>query len=102
MIDKDNYLVDKKNGLLERLRGDEISRRIAQETPLSAQVALIMDVLDAVVVVLADEFEGKDSKAEEWKTYQALRQKVKAEVDADMEARERTILEEKKENTDEA
>ena len=90
MITRDEYILAQKNGLLELLRGDEISHRIAQKTPLSAQVALIMDMI-----------EGKDSKAEEWKTYQALRQKVKAEVDADMQAIERSILEEKKETPDE-
>jgi hypothetical protein len=90
MIDKDNYLVDKKNGLLERLRGDEISRRIAKEYPLSAQIALLMD---------------KDSKQKEWDEYQAFRQKVKAEVDAEFEQMELQIsLEQttKKETPDEA
>lgn len=88
MIDKDNYLVDKKNGLLERLRGDEISRRIAQETPLSAQVALLMNVLDAIVNVLEDVLEGEDSEQKEWDEYQAFRQKVKAEVDAEFKETE--------------
>lgn len=90
MIDKDNYSVDKKNGLLERLRGDEISRRIAKEYPLSAQIALLMD---------------KDIKWREWDEYQAFRSKVKAEVDAEFEQMELQIaLEEntKKEITDEA
>lgn len=90
MIDKDNYSVDKKNGLLERLRGDEISRRIAKEYPLSAQIALLMD---------------KDIKWREWDEYQAFRSKVKAEVDAEFEEMELQIaLEEntKKEITDEA
>lgn len=73
MIDKDNYLVDKKNGLLERLRGDEISRRIAKEYPLSAQIALLMD---------------KDTKWREWDEYQAFRSKVKAEVDAEFKETE--------------
>lgn len=90
MIDRDNYLTDKKNGLLERLRGDEISRRIAKEYPLSAQIALLMD---------------KDIKWREWDEYQAFRSKVKAEVDAEFEQMELQIaLEEntKKETPDEA
>ncbi len=68
MIDRDKYLLAKKNGLLERLRGDEISRRIAKEYPLSAQIALLMD---------------KDTKPKEWEEYQAFRSKIKAEVDAE-------------------
>lgn len=77
MINKDNYILADKNGLLERLRGDEISRRIAKEYPLSAQIALLMD---------------KDIKWREWDEYQAFRQKVKAEVDAEFEQMEKTII----------
>lgn len=68
-MNKEKYLLAKKNGLVERFRGDEISRRIAKEYPLSAQIALLMD---------------KDEKPEEWKAYQAFREKVKAEVDAEI------------------
>ena len=70
-MDREKYLLAKKNGLLERFRGDEISRRIAKEYPLSAQIALLMD---------------KDTKSEEWEIYQAFRNKVKAEVDAEIAA----------------
>lgn len=73
MMEKDKYLLAKQNGLLERFRGDEISRRIAKEYPLSAQIALLMD---------------KDAKPSEWEAYQAFRNKVKAEVDADFKALE--------------
>lgn len=66
---KDKYIEAKANGLEDRLRGDEISRRIAVEYPLSAQIALLMD---------------KDSKPVEYAEYQAYRAKVKAEVDADI------------------
>lgn len=81
MITKDNYILADKNGLLERLRGDEISRRIAKEYPLSAQIALLMD---------------KDTKQAEWDEYQAFRSKVKAEVDAELEEMEKSILDEVK------
>jgi hypothetical protein len=91
MIDKDKYILAKINGLLERLRGDEISHRISEdEYPLSAQIALLMD---------------KDTKQAEWDKYQAFRSKVKAEVDAEFEEMELQIaLEEntKKETADEA
>ena len=63
---KTKYLLAKKNGQVERFRGDEISRRIAKEYPLSAQIALLMD---------------KEQKPAEWEAYQAFRAKVKAEVD---------------------
>ena len=69
MIEKDKYLLAEKNGLLERFRGDEISRRIAKEYPLSAQIALLMD---------------KDAKPEEWGAYQTFRSRVKTEVDAEI------------------
>jgi hypothetical protein len=68
-MDKEKYLLAKANGLEERFRGDEISRRIAKEYPLSAQIALLMD---------------KDLKYDEWVTYQAFRQRVKEEVNAEI------------------
>ena len=71
MIEKDKYLLAKKNGLLERLRGDEISRRIAKEYPLSTQIALLMD---------------KETKVDEWEAYQAFRNKVKIEVDIEIKS----------------
>lgn len=68
-MDKEKYLLAKANGLEDRFRGDEISRRIAKEYPLSAQIALLMD---------------KDIKPNEWAEYQAFREKVKNEVDAEI------------------
>jgi hypothetical protein len=68
-MDREKYLLAKKNGLLERFRGDEISRRIAKEYPLSAQIALLMD---------------KEDKPDEWNAYQAFRSQVKSEVDAEI------------------
>ena len=75
-MDIDKYLLAKANGLIERFRGDEISRRIAREYPLSAQIALLMD---------------KDKKPEEWATYQKFREKVKEEVDREISEMEKTI-----------
>jgi hypothetical protein len=69
LFTKENYECAKKNDDLERFRGDKISRRIAKVYPLSAQIALLMD---------------KDEKPEEWEAYQAFREKVKAEVDAEI------------------
>ncbi len=75
-MDGDKYLLAKANGLIERFRGDEISRRIAKEYPLSAQIALLMD---------------KDDKPEEWKAYQEFREKVKNDVDNELSELEKTI-----------
>lgn len=68
-MDKEKYLLAKANGLEDRFRGDEISRRIAKEYPLSAQIALLMD---------------KDSKPDEWAKYQAFREEVKKQVDSEI------------------
>lgn len=68
-MEKDKYILAKANGLLDRFRGDEISRRITKEYPLSAQIALLMD---------------RESKVDEYNTYQAFRAKVKDEVDAEI------------------
>lgn len=68
-MDKTKYLLAKANGLLDRFRGDEISRRIAKRYPLSAQIALLMD---------------REEKATEFAEYQAFREAVKAEVDAEI------------------
>ena len=70
-MNKNKYLLAKKNGLLEKFRGDEISQRIARKYPLSSQIALLMD---------------KDEKPAEFAEYQAFRAKIKAEVDAEMAA----------------
>lgn len=75
-MDRDKYILAKKNGLLDRFRGDEISRRIAREYPLSAQIALLMD---------------RDTKPDEVAAYQAFRVKVKDEVDAELAALEATL-----------
>lgn len=76
MIEKDKYLLSKKNGLFECLRGDEISRRIAKKYPLSAQIALLMD---------------KDFKYTEWAEYQAFRKQIKIDVDNEITAIESEI-----------
>lgn len=68
-MDKEKYLLAKKNGQVERFRGDEISRRIAKEYPLSAQIALLMD---------------KDKKSDEYDVYQVFREKIKQEVDVEI------------------
>ena len=77
-MDIEKYLLAKANGLVERFRGDEISRRIAVEYPLSSQIALLMD---------------KDDKPEEWEAYQAFREQVKKDVDATINELEASINE---------
>ena len=76
-MNKANYLLAKKNGIVEKFRGDEISRRISQKYPLSAQIAILMD---------------KDTKPNEWNAYQEFRAKVKAEVDKEISNIEATLI----------
>lgn len=68
---KTRYLLAKKNGMAERFRGSEISRRISKVYPLSDQIALLMD---------------EDEKPTEWEAYQEFRAKVKSEVDNEIQA----------------
>ena len=63
---KTKYLLAKKNGLIDRFRGDEISRRISREYPLSAQISIALD---------------REDDKEKWNRYQAFRANVKKEVD---------------------
>ena len=76
MINRDDYESAKANGLEERFRGAEISRRISHIVPISDQIALIQD---------------KDDKPEKYAKYQALRAQIKAEVDAEIEYIERSL-----------
>ena len=68
-MEKIKWEMAKKNGLAERYRGDEISKRIADKYNVNDQLALLMD---------------KDSKPDEWNAYQDFRAKVKDEVDAEI------------------
>ena len=77
-MDRDKYLLAKANGLIDRFRGDEISRRIAKEYPLSAQIALLMD---------------KEDKPEEWEIYQNFRDAIKKSVDEDIKRIENDYVE---------
>lgn len=65
-MNKEKYLLAKKNGKLDKLRSDEIARRISARYSLNDQIAVLMD---------------KDIKPDEWSAYQAFRTKVKSEVD---------------------
>lgn len=69
MIDKLQYALSRAAGTLDIFRGDLISKRIRQTYPLSAQIALLMD---------------KEAKPDEFAAYQAFRESVKAEVDAEL------------------
>lgn len=65
-MDKAKYLIAKKNGKLEKLRSDEIARRISAKYSFNDQIAILMD---------------KDTKPAEWNAYQDFRAKVKDDVD---------------------
>lgn len=64
---KENYELAKMTGDADRLRGDEISRRIGLEVPLSEQIAILMD---------------RDTKPDKYAKYQSVRARAIAEVDA--------------------
>lgn len=76
MFNKENYELAKKNGLLDRFRGDEISRRLGEETPSNAQVALLMNTVMQLLTGVYD--------LTEWNEYQERRAKAKAEVDLEI------------------
>ena len=67
-MDKAKYLIAKKNGKLEKLRSDEIARRICAKYSYNDQIASLAD---------------RYNKPDEWNAYQAFRAKVKAEVDTE-------------------
>ena len=67
------YETHKASGTLHILRGEEISSKIRECYPLSAQVAILFD---------------KDTKPDKYAAYQAFRADVKAQVDAEMSAME--------------
>jgi hypothetical protein len=77
---KQRYLLAKKNGLVERFRGEEISKEISKTVPnndqQSLQTNMINDLLNGV------EF----SHMEEWEKYQAVRVEAKKIVDAKIAA----------------
>lgn len=74
---KTKYLLAKENGQLERFRGDEISKEIAKTTPLSAQIAILMD---------------KETKPEQFEQYQTIRNSAKQTVDAKIAAIEVNLI----------
>ncbi len=64
-----NYELAKKNNDLDRFRGDEISYRISQVFPLSAQIAILMDA---------------ETKPQRKAEYEVFREKIKQWVDEDI------------------
>jgi len=70
IFNKENYELAKKNNDLDRFRGDEISRRISKQYPISAQIAILMD---------------SEAKPHKKASYLEFRAKIIAEVDADLQ-----------------
>lgn len=68
---KTRYLLAKKNGQVERFRGDEVSHEISKTVPISRQIAILMD---------------KDTEPEQFAQYQLVRTKAKQTVDAKIAA----------------
>lgn len=69
--------VERAEWLLERCRGDEISARIAVRCPPNAQTALSFNAILDIV-------NGTDTHLAELKEYEANREAVKAEIDAEI------------------
>ena len=76
-MDKEKYLIAKKNGKIEKLRSDEIARRISAKYSMNDQISVLMD---------------KDTKPSEWYSYQEFRAKVKADVDIELAKLEETAI----------
>lgn len=91
-MDTSNYLSAKKNGCEDRYRGDAISKGIAQEIPLSEQVAIMRKQLHAVVTVLEEET-GKSIFTDNFKRLYALAEKQIDAVDAVINELEASINE---------
>lgn len=68
---KTKYLLAKKNGQVERFRGDEVSYEISKTVPLSKQISILMD---------------KDTEPEQFAKYQLVRAEAKRVVDAKIAA----------------
>ena len=68
---KTRYLLAKKNGQVERFRGDEVSKEISKTVPISRQIAILMD---------------KDTEPEQFAQYQLVRIKAKQVVDTKIAA----------------
>ena len=77
---KTKYLLAKKNGMVERFRGEEISKEISKTVPSNDQQALqtnmLQDLMDGVPF----------SHLMEWGKYQAVRVEAKKHIDAKIEA----------------
>ena len=73
---RERYLIAKKNGLLERFRGDEISKEIAKTVPSNEQQALQTNMLNDLINGVPF------SHQEEWDKYQAVRAQAKITIDA--------------------
>ena len=83
---KENYELAKRNNDLDRFRGDEIARRIGKEIPSNDQQALQTNMLNDLI-------NGRPfSHLVEWNKYQAVRERVIAEVDADITSFENNLV----------
>lgn len=93
MIDRNKYILAKVNGLADTFRGDEISKRIANDNPdnkegegyaPNAQIALAMNVIK-------DLLNGTQEHLSEFQAYEARRERIKREVDEEIAEIEKTI-----------
>lgn len=83
IFNRENYEAAKANGLVERFRGDEISRRISKISPIHTQIALDKNIIK-------DLLNGTREHYAEWLESESIREKVKAEVDEEIKTFEST------------
>lgn len=84
---KTRYILAKKNGQVERFRGDEISKEISKTVPSNDQQALQTNMIN-------DLLNGRElSYKEEWDKYQSARAEAKRIVDTKIAKIEAEIAE---------
>lgn len=92
MVDFDKYVLAAENGLLDKLKGDEIANRIAKECPRSEETALLKDMVHALITASLENKKLKHChsfKETEWMKDYERRERIKAEVDREFKELEK-------------
>lgn len=81
MSNKTQYKISRASGTLKALRRKRISDSIGKKVPISTQLATVMNAVEFLFARM-EELHGTDFRPDEWKEYEAMRNEVKAAVDA--------------------
>ena len=76
--------IAKASGTDELLRNDKISTKIGERVPFPMQMAVVFNALEDLYAKM-EALHGQDFRPEEFKAYEALRNEIKALVDAEMD-----------------